>query len=337
MKRNTLISLIASLTLLYGIGLAQATTVLRFSQTDSAKGPREAAAKYFAKKVDKLTDGRYKVHVYCCSVLGNDPQDVRNLTMGGIAFTVSATGSYASYLPNLNLLMMPYLVSTYKQGWALYDSPWVKKQFAKAPKKGFRFLATWEAGFRDLTMTKPVRNDSQAKGMTIRSFPNHMMDWTLAAMGFKVKIMPINEVYMAIQQGDVQGQENPIPTIYSLKFYQVARYISLTRHVYSPIPLAVSEKIWKKIDPKDQKAIEKAAKMAAVYSRHLVLAKDAKEIKAMEAKGAKIIHPNIASFRTSVKPVYKKAEKVYGKKLVEQLLSTAARIRKQYPAKTAKQ
>ena len=98
-----------------------------------------------------------------------------------------------------------------------------------------------------------------------------MMRWTLEAMGFNTQIMPLPEVYLAIQQGAVAGQENPIDTIYSNKFYEVAPNVTLTRHVYSPIPLAVSEKTWQKFSPADQRAVKEAAQVAATFSRQLGL------------------------------------------------------------------
>ena len=123
-----------------------AQTILKFSHTDQQAGARQAAAALFAKKVEELTQGRYKVQVFCCSQLGNDPKNIEQLALGGIDFTVSSTGSYAPHVPTLNLTMMPFLVDNYRQGWKLYDeSKWLQEQFAKAPAKGFRFIATWEA------------------------------------------------------------------------------------------------------------------------------------------------------------------------------------------------
>ena len=91
-----------------------------------------------------------------------------------------------------------------------------------------------------------------------------MMRWTLEAMGFGIQIMPLPEVYLAIQQGVVSGQENPIDTIYSNKFYEVAPYVTLTQHVYSPIPLTISEKTWQKLSDADRQAVTRAAMEAAV-------------------------------------------------------------------------
>jgi TRAP-type transport system periplasmic protein len=308
---------------------AAAQTVLKFSHTDQQAGARQAAATLFAKKVEELTQGRYKVQVFCCSQLGNDPKNIEQLALGGIDFTVSSTGSYAPHVPTLNLTMMPFMVDNYQQGWALYDnSKWLKEQFDKAPAKGFRFLSTWEAGFRSMTTKDALNSPDQAKGMKLRTFPNEMMRWTLESMGFNIQIMPLPEVYLAIQQGAVQGQENPIDTIYSNKFYEVAPNVTLTNHVYSPIPLTISEKTWQKLSPADRKAVTEAAQIAGKFSREMIAGNDANQLKEMAGKGAKInAKPDVDAFRKSVQPVYVKAREKYGAD-VDAFLKDAEGIRK---------
>jgi TRAP-type transport system periplasmic protein len=287
------------------------------------------AAALFAKKVEELTQGRYKVQVFCCSQLGNDPKNIEQLALGGIDFTVSGTGSYAPHVPTLNLTALPYMVESYAQGWKLYDeSAWLKAQFDKAPAKGFRFLATWEAGFRSMTTKEPLNSPADAKGKKLRTFPNEMMRWSLEAMGFNIQIMPLPEVYLAIQQGAVSGQENPIDTIYSNKFYEVAPHVTLTNHVYSPIPLAISEKTWQKFSPADQKAVTEAALIAQKFSREFIAGNDANQLAEMAKRGAKInAKPDVAAFRASVQPVYAKAREKYGAD-VDVFLKDAEAVRK---------
>lgn len=307
---------------------ASAQTTLKFSHTDQQQGARHAAALEFAKKVEELTQGRYKVQVFCCSQLGNDPKNIEQLGLGAIDFTVSSTGSYAPHVPTLNLTMLPYLVDTYEQGWAFYDqSDWLKAQFDKAPAKGFRFLATWEAGFRSMTTKDALNSPADAKSKKLRTFPNEMMRWTLESMGFNIQIMPLPEVYLAIQQGAVAGQENPIDTIYSNKFYEVAPNVTLTQHVYSPIPLTISEKTWQKFAPADQKAVMQAAQHAAKISRDTIKSNDEKQLTEMQAKGAKIGRPAVGPFRDAVQPVYAKAKEKYGAD-VDTVLAEAEKIRK---------
>ncbi|MCU0805369.1 MAG: TRAP transporter substrate-binding protein, partial [Burkholderiales bacterium] len=161
-------------------GTAGAQTVLKFSHTDQPGGARNAAALIFAKSVESYTQGRYKVQVYPAAQLANDPKAVEQLQLGGIDFTVTSTGTYATHVQPLNLTMLPYLVDNYDQGWKLYDtSKWLKAQFDKAPEKGFRILAVWEAGFRNMTTRDPLASPADAKGKKLRTFPNEMMRWTL--------------------------------------------------------------------------------------------------------------------------------------------------------------
>ena len=135
------------------------------------------------------------------------------------------------------------------------------------------------------------------------------------------------EVYLAIQQGAVSGQENPVDTIFSNKFYEVAPYVTLTNHVYSPIPLAISEKTWQKLSEADRAAVTEAANLAGKFSREMISGNDANQLKEMAAKGAKInAKPDVASFRKAVQPVYAKAREKYGND-VDAFLKDAEQVR----------
>lgn len=313
---------------------ATAQTVLKFSHTDNPLGSRQKAAEVFGKKVEEYTHGKYKVQIYPSGQLANDPKAVEQLQNGGIDFTVSATGSYASLQKTLNLTALPYLVETYEQGWALYDkSPWLKAQFDELPKKGIRILSTFEAGFRSFTTKDPLKSPADAVGKKMRVYPNDMIRWIVDSIGFNPVVLPVTEVYLAIQQNVVVGQENPIDTIYSLRFYEVAPNISLTRHVYSPLPLAVSEKTWSRLSEEDRTEITKAATEAADYSRKLVRDDEESQLAEMVKKGAKLTRPELAPFREAVKSVYERAKEVYGKEAVEGILASANEIRSSIPAK----
>jgi TRAP-type transport system periplasmic protein len=312
---------------------ASAEKVLRFSHTDNPGGSRQKAAEVFAAKVAEYTSGRYKVRIYPAGQLANDPKAIEQLQLGGVDFTVSATGSYATHLPSLNLTAMPFLVDTYEQGWELYDhSDWLQGEFAKLPEKGFRVLSTWEAGFRSFTTDMPLTSPADAVGKKMRVYPNDMIRWTMEAIGFQTVVMPITDVYLSIQQGVVNGQENPVDTIKSLRFYEVAPNVTLTRHVYSPLPLTVAEKTWQAFSDEDKEAVMKAAKESSAFSRDLVRNSVDSQIAEMEKAGAKVTSPEIGPFRDAVQSVYKKAEGIYGDE-VAKVLASAKAIREKLPAK----
>ena len=310
-----------------------AQTVLRFSHTDNPGGSRQAAAEFFAEKVKEYTDSRYEIRIFPGGQLANDPKAIEQLILGGVDFTVSATGSYATHLESLNLTAMPFLVDSYEQGWDLYDnSEWLQGEFDKLPDVGFRVLATWEAGFRSFTTNEPLTSPEDAKSMKMRVYPNDMIRWSMEAIGFQTVVMPITDVYLAIQQSTVNGQENPVDTIQSLRFYEVAPYVTLTRHVYSPLPLTVSEATWEKFSPEDQEAVKRAAVEAADFSRDLVKNSVDKQIAEMEDAGAKVSVPEIGPFRDAVATVYDKAREVYGADEVDKLLDDATAIREKLPS-----
>jgi len=312
---------------------AFAQTVLKFSHTDQPGAARQKAAEMFAQKVEQSTQGRYKVQVFPAGQLATDPKAVEQLQLGGIDLTVTGTGTYATHIPTLNLMLMPYLVDTYDQGWRLYDnSAWLKKQFDQGPSKGFRILAVWEAGFRSMTTKGPLNSPEDAKGKKLRTYPNEMQRWLLEAMGFSIQILPMTEVYLAIQQNVVWGQENPIDTIYANKLYEVAPNVTLTQHVYSPIPFAISEKTWQKLSPADREAVAKAARETADWIRKEIRANDDRQLADMTAKGAKVARPALEPFRKSVEPAYVKAKEKYGAD-VDTVLAEAASIRKALPPK----
>jgi tripartite ATP-independent transporter DctP family solute receptor len=312
---------------------AQAPTVLRFSHTDTAVGSRQKAAEHFAQKVAEYTANKVSVQVYHSGQLANDPKAVEQLQLGGIDFTVSGTGTYATQNRALNLTAMPFLVDSYEQGWKLYDeNAWLQKQLTDLQSKGIRVLSTWEAGFRSFTTKEPLNTPADAKGKRMRVFPNDMIRWIMEAIGFVPVVMPVTEVYLAIQQGVVIGQDNPTDTIYSLRFYEVAPHITLTRHVYSPLPMAMSEITWRRLDESARAAVSRAAKEASAFSRQLVRADEDKQLAEMAAKGAKINRPAIAPFRDAAQSVYARSREAFGAADVDAMLAACEAIRRVNPA-----
>jgi len=323
---------VAATALALAAGAVHAQTILTFSHTDNPGGSRDQAAQLFAEKVSEYTEGRYEVRVFPAGQLGNDPKAIEQMQLGGVDFTVSATGSYATHLASLNLTAMPFLFDSYEQGWEFYDnSAWLKGEFDKLPDVGFRVIGTWEAGFRSFTTTFPLNSPADAVGRKMRVFPNDMIRWTMEAIGFQTVVMPVTDVYLSIQQGTVDGQENPVDTIVSLKFAEVAPFVTLTRHVYSPLPLTVAEATWQSFSDADRAAILHAAADSSAFSRDLVKNAEAAQLEALAAGGATIITPDIEPFRDAVAGVYEQARGVYGDE-VDAVLADAAAIRAAMPA-----
>lgn len=333
-RRRTVLAASAAALTAPALHLRAQGAALRFSHTDTAIGSRQKSAELFAAKVAEYSGGRLRVQVYHSGQIANDPKAVEQLQLGGLDFTVTGTGTYATHNRALNLSALPYLVDTYEQGWALYDtSAWFKREFEGLQPKGMRILATWEAGFRSFTTRTPLNSPADARGQKMRIFPNDMIRWIMEALGFNPVVLPVTEVYLAIQQGTVIGQENPVDTIYSQRFYEVAPHITLTQHVYSPIPLSMAERTWRRLSERDRDAVSRAAIEAAGFCRREVRSAEEGQLKEMESRGAKIARPDIAAFREAVKPVYERARAQYGAS-VDELLADAQKLREALPARS---
>jgi TRAP-type transport system periplasmic protein len=293
--------------------LCASQTFLKLNHTDTPSGTRHRAAELFAARVAEYTGGRYQIVVFHSGQLGNDPKSIELVSKGKLDFTVSATGSYASMQPTLNLTALPFLFDSYEHGWRFYDeSKWLKEQFAGMQAKGGRVISTWEAGFRNFTTKMPLPDPSAAKGKAMRVFPNPMIKSIMESIGFTTQVIPVTEVYRSIQEGKVVGQENPIDTIYALRFFEVAPHITLTQHVYSPLPVVVAEQTWAQIGNGDRQQIIRAARVAAEFSRKAVRDNEARLLELMTARGATVARPNVAPFKAATSSVYDEAKKSNG-------------------------
>jgi tripartite ATP-independent transporter DctP family solute receptor len=334
MKR--LLAVVGVLTVLIVAAAAtgEAATTLRLGHTDPADGLRHKAATFFADKVKEHTQGRYSVDVHHSGTLGDDPKLLEQVKLGAIDLAISGIAIYGNQIPELGLLALPYLVESYEQGWALYDtSPWVKEWLGKLQTKNMRALSILEAGFRQFTSTKPVRTPADVKGMKVRIAKNQVYVWLWQTLGANPTVMALGETYISLQQGVVDAQENPIPTIHVQKFYEVAKNVSLTNHIYAPIPLSLNEKRWQAMSAADQSAFVKAAQEASAWHRKAVVSEDEKMLADMQAKGATVIKPDVPAFGKASQPVYDKAGEQYPKPVLQALLKDAEGVKAKYPVK----
>ncbi len=310
------------------IARAQNAKLLRFSHTDTSVGARQQAAMMFADAVAKYTEGRYKVQVYHSGQLANDAKSLDQLQLGGLDFAVTGVVTFTPHVKDLSLVALPYLAENYEQGWKLYDtSKFIKQQADQLPAKGMRIIGNWEAGFRSFTTNFPLNSPEDAKGKKLRIAPVEMIRWIMESIGFSPVVLPVTEVYLAIQQNTVSGQENPIDTIFSQRFYEVAKHITLSQHVYSPLWLAMGERSFKGMTPADQEAVFKAAKESGDWNRKEVRANDDRLLAEMTAKGSTVSKPDLAVWRKASEGAYDRARKEFGAAAVDQMLKEAADIR----------
>ena len=306
----------------------QSARTLRFSHTDTPQGAANKAAELFAERVAQYTAGRYRVQVFHSGQVANDQRSLEQLQVGGLDFALTGTVTFTTHVRPLSLIALPYLAENYEQGWKLYDtSPFIKAQADALAEHRMRFVGNWEAGFRSFTTTFPINSPADMRGKKVRIAPVEMVRWIMEALEANAVVMPVTEVYLAIQQGTVLGQENPVDTIYSQRFYEVAKNITLSQHVYSPRWVAIAERTYQGLSPQDREAVMRAGKEAGDFNRQEVRKNDDALLAELTAKGATVVRPNLADWRRAVEPVYERARREYGAEAVNQLLREAEAIR----------
>ncbi|MBP1155775.1 MULTISPECIES: TRAP transporter substrate-binding protein [unclassified Paenibacillus] len=285
---------------------------------------RHQAALKFKELVDQKSNGTMEVQVFPSEQLGSESAMLQSLVTNSIQATPVATGLFAKYYSNIGVIELPYLFENFEQAWKVLDGPVGKELAEPLTGKGIRIISYWENGFRQITNNKrPIEKPEDLKGVKIRTPEIPISLSVLKAMGANSVGMAFGELFPALEQNVVDGQENPLTNINASKFYEVQKYLSMTGHQYSPVPFAVSETFWKSLSADQQKIISDSGKEAGQMMRELVKQDDVKLKAELQAKGMLINEPDKKPFQEAVAPVYKEYESTYGKELIEKVRNAA--------------
>ena len=278
----------------------------------------------YAYLVKERTNGRVAIQIHHSRQLGDERQVVEGLQLGTIHLTVTSTGPLGGFVPEMNVVDLPFLFRDAEHAYRVLDGEIGRGLLNKFDAVGIKGLAFWENGFRHITTSKkPVREPTDMKGLKIRVMENKVHQAAFRQLGSDATPMAWGEVFTSLQQGLLDAQENPIPIIYTFKLNEVQKYVSLTGHVYSPAPLLMSKKTWDRMPPEIQKVMFDTAVEVARYQRGLIREQEQKQIGELRAKGMTIIEqPDRAAFREAMKPVFEQFQGQFGKDLVQRIVNT---------------
>ncbi len=275
-------------------------------------------AKGFANEVTQKTDGRVTIKVFPSAQLGNEKDMVEGLQLGTIQMGLIGGGSYQDLEPKMGIANLPYAWSDHFHAYRAFDGKIGDALFSLLAKKGIIGLGWWENGFRNITNnTRPINTPEDLKGLKLRVTPIKLRLDTFNALEALPVPLPFSELYSALQQKVVDGQENPLAIIYSSHFYEVQKYLSLTGHIWGTAILSISERSMNKIKPEDQKIVKEAANKWRDKQRTMVRDAEDKMVENLKAKGMIINQVNKAPFVEKVASVYKDYEPIFGKELIE--------------------
>jgi len=286
---------------------------MKFAHYAEETHPGHLAAKQFAAKVEERTKGQVKIAIYPANVLGSPPEQCEQVRLGAIDINLPTQGALDKYVKAFSVVMLPFVYDDYEHVYRTLDGPSMNWFSPLAEKEGFIVLSNWEWGFRNLSNSKrPINKPEDVKGLKIRTPPEIQLQAAMEALGGIVTKIAFPEVYMALAQGVVDAQENPIAVIYHNKFYEVQKYLTLTRHVYNCMVHVVSAKAWAKLTPEQQKIFREESKSAGAYMRKAIVAEEADQIAKMEKAGLQVARPGLAPFRAAMGPAYERIGKYAG-------------------------
>ena len=294
---------------------AAAQTTMRISISVAQNSHQGIAIDTFAKEVEKRTQGRYKVQTFYNGALGGERESIEAVQLGTQELAFSSSGPVPNFVPETKILDVPFLFRDKAHARAVLDGPIGDELLKKFEPKGFKALAWAENGFRHMTNSKrSVNSPDDLKGLKMRTMENPVHIAAYKAFGIITTPMAFPEVFTALQQGTVDGQENPLPVIMSAKFSQVQKHLSLTGHVYSPCIFVMNKGSFDKLSAADKTAFLDAAKVAAKANRDRVDQDDANGVKELRAQGMTVIEDlDKAKFVAQLAPVNAEFEKQFGK------------------------
>ena len=286
-----------------GAALAQ-TVQLKLGHGAALDNPRHIASLKFADLVKAKTNGRIEVAVSPSAQLGTDPAMITALRTGALDITANSQGAVSSTVPEYNAFGMPFLFADVSAAFKVMDGSVGKELAAKTEEKGMIVLGYWDNGIRHMTNSKrPLNNPADLNGLKMRTPPDAVTMDIMKAVGATPQQIAFSELYVALQQGVVDGQENPLANISSAKLYEVNKYISLTGHKYEMSPFLMSKRTWEKLSAADHKAVMEAALEATTLQRKLSMEADQKLVAELRAKGALINNANKAAFEKATENV----------------------------------
>ena len=300
---------------------ASGQTVLKINIALAQNSHYGVAVDTFAREVERRTQGRYKVQTFYSAALGAERESVEGVQLGTLDLTLTSTGPLPNFVPEVAILDIPFLFRDYAHARAVLDGPIGQDLLAKFPAKGMVGLAWAENGFRHMTNSKhPVTVPEDLKGLKMRTMENPIHIEAYKQFGIQPTPMAFTEVFTALQQGTVDGQENPLSVITAAKLDQVQKYLTLTGHVYSPAVFLMNKARWDSLSQADRQAFLEAAREGVKANRARVDEDERKAVAELRAKGMTVAeNVDKAKFQAALAPVYADFARRFGQANIDRI------------------
>jgi len=332
MKRLILKTLVAAAAVAaFGGAQAQDKTI-KFATQNPKGHPIVLGMEKFAEIVQAKSGGKLKVNLFPGGTLGSDQANVSAIQGGTLEMASMNSGIFAAQVKEFAVYDFPFMFSNGKEADAVVDGPFGKKLHDKLQDKGMVGLAYYELGFRSITNSKrPIHKVEDLEGLKLRVIPNPVnVEW-VKAVGANPTPLPFPEVYAALEQKAIDGQENPVTVINANKFYEVQKHLVLSNHQYNPQSVIISKKFWDGLSAEQRKIIADAAQESAKYQREQARSQVATALDNLKKNGMQVTElpaAELAKMRDKMRPVVAKFGVTVGQDTVKALQDALAQARR---------
>lgn len=329
---KTLVMALAAASLTSAVAADFKPRIIRFGYGLSEDSNQGRAAKFFTEDLAKRTGNKIKAKGFGNASLGSDIQMQNALIGGAQEMMVGSTATLVGIVKDFGVYDLPFLFNNEAEADAVLDGPFGQKLAARLQEKGLVGLVYWENGFRNLTNTKrPVAKLEDMQGVKLRVMQNPVYIDMFNSFGANAVPLPFSELFTALETKTVDGQENPVTTIESSKFYEVQKYLSITKHVYSPWIVLASKKWWDGLSADERKVIQESAAASRDFERKDTRAAAGKAIDTLKGKGMQVnvvADSELARMREKAKPAFDKFAADGGAEVLKELQGEISKVRK---------
>ncbi|MTI60358.1 MAG: DctP family TRAP transporter solute-binding subunit [Firmicutes bacterium] len=311
-RLKSVLVMVLIITIIFNMGAVAATTIKLSHVVNEQDGFHIAALK-FKELVEERTAGELIIEIHPNAELGDERTLLEGMQMGVIDMGVITNGPVSNFYPEIGVFEMPFLFANPEEAYYILDGPIGQRVLDNLSNVGLKGLAYAERGFRNLTNSKrAVETPEDMDKLKIRVMENQVYINTFKALGANAIPMAWTEALTALQQGTIDGQENPINVIYSFKLYETQDYLSITRHTYAPAIFVMSQLKFDSLSRENQQIFKEAAQEAAEYERNWNSQERDKQLAVITENGMQVSYPDLTPFQEAVESVYQDKESEFG-------------------------
>lgn len=322
--KASLFAAAAALTMLAS-GAADAQTEVKIGYALAENSHYGVAAKAWAESVEQATNGTLKFRQFPSSALGGERETVEGLQLGTIEAVIVSTGTLSNFVPAVGVTDIPFLFRDLKHARDVLDGPIGQEILTQFDERGMVALAWGEQGFRHITNNRhPINTPADLAGLKLRTMENPVHITAFTTLGAAPTPMAWPEVIGALQQGTIDGQENPLSVIVSANLHEVQKFLTLSGHVYSPAMLLVSKAFFDKLSDAEKAAMREGAAKGVTAMRGFVDDVEKTGVETLKERGMQINELSVeqkAAFQSSLQAAYQQYYDKYGKELVDSIIA----------------